>query len=88
MAHTDMSCQHRRKKALIAENACSIGLKSGEYGGRKINLHSIIEIQLIVLKEIAVITYEPLLLSEHEPPQHDVYYNCQVRARFEDLGMD
>ena len=32
--------QFRRRNALMAENACSIGFRSGEYGGKNISLHT------------------------------------------------
>lgn len=40
MIDKDSSFQWRRRKALIAENACSIGFKSGEYGGKNRSLQS------------------------------------------------
>jgi hypothetical protein len=41
MIESDSSLQFRRKKALIAEKACSIGFKSGEYGGKNTSLHTV-----------------------------------------------
>lgn len=40
MILNETSCQFWQRNALITENACSIGLRSGEYGGKKTSLHT------------------------------------------------
>jgi hypothetical protein len=57
------------------ENACLIGLRSGEYGGRKISLHSGRDVNMV--RNTLQPTYGLHLLQEHELLQSGGCYNCQ-----------
>ena len=71
----------------MLEKACSMGFKSGEYGGRKISLHSS-EIVSTYNSRYKGNTYalHPQQASVHL--QHDGCYNYPIRECFEALGMD
>jgi hypothetical protein len=71
--------------ALIDEKACSIGLRSGEYGGRNMSLHS--DCSVSYNPGNSNTTYE-LHRSVLEFHPCGGYYSYLEPVRYEVLGMD
>ncbi len=84
MIDKDISFACRRRKFLIAAKACSIGFRSGEYGGKNNSLHSVGHVEGIA-SVVVMHTYELHLQQALELLRHGEYCSCQVPRCFEDL---
>ena len=69
-------------------NACSIGFRSGEYGGRNRSLQPRLVGKRISTLGINFSTYQLHLQPVHVQLPSDEYCNCLKSTRCEDQDMD